>query len=49
MSAIFGLSGCGEKTTSTLRRGVPAAHVVFGVAAAINAGTAAYFHCQRII
>lgn len=34
---------------SELRRGVAAAHVVFGVPAAVNAGTAAYFHCERII
>ncbi|MFD9739046.1 polyprenyl synthetase family protein [Umezawaea sp. NPDC059074] len=34
---------------SPLRRGVPAAHVVHGVATAVNAGTAAYFALDRIV
>ncbi|MCS7481225.1 polyprenyl synthetase family protein [Umezawaea endophytica] len=34
---------------SPLRRGVPAAHVVHGVAAAVNAGTAAYFALDRVV
>ncbi|WP_436888134.1 polyprenyl synthetase family protein [Nocardiopsis dassonvillei] len=34
---------------SPLRRGRPAAHTVFGVPAAINAGTAAYFAFDRVI
>ncbi len=34
---------------SPLRRGRPAAHVVFGEAASINAGTAAYFALDRVL
>ncbi|WP_171168104.1 polyprenyl synthetase family protein [Streptomyces sp. I05A-00742] len=34
---------------SSLRRGSPAAHTVFGEATAINAGTAAYFSLDRAI
>ncbi len=34
---------------SPLRRGVPAAHVVHGVATAVNAGTAAYFALDRVV
>jgi geranylgeranyl pyrophosphate synthase len=34
---------------SPLRRGREAVHKKFGTAVAINSGTAAYFHCQRII
>ncbi|MFI0240620.1 polyprenyl synthetase family protein [Streptomyces sp. NPDC016845] len=35
--------------SSPLRRGRPAAHTVFGVPAALNAGTAAYFLWERAI
>jgi len=34
---------------SPLRRGKKAVHLEFGPAVAINAGTAAYFYCERII
>ncbi|WP_267909091.1 polyprenyl synthetase family protein [Nocardiopsis alborubida] len=34
---------------SPLRRGRPAAHVVFGEAVAVNAGTAAYFALDRVL
>jgi geranylgeranyl pyrophosphate synthase len=34
---------------SALRRGRPAVHLAFSPAVAINAGTAAYFYCERII